>query len=182
MAGSHQIWRFDPRTDEIRPLAGTGMEALTDGALGDAAFAQPSGLWRAGAVLYVADSESSAVRAIDLARGVVSTLVGTGLFDFGLVDGYGVQARLQHPLDVVGAGSRLYIADSFNNRIRLLDTTDRNRVTTLAVTGVTPFKEPSGLSIDGNLLYVADTNNHRVVVIDLSTNRAKVLSLSGAAR
>ncbi len=66
MAGPHQIWRFDPDSGEARLWAGTGQEDIQDGEAVNAAFAQPSGLATDGTHLFVADSEGSAVRSIDL--------------------------------------------------------------------------------------------------------------------
>jgi len=171
MAGSHQVWRLDLAKGELRVLAGSGHEQIIDGAAGDAAFAQPSGLWLTGDRLYVADSESSAVREIDLAKGRVETLVGTGLFDFGFVDGVGKQAKLQHPIGIAGRDGLLYVADSFNNAIRTIDRASKT-VTTLPLPGAGPLDEPSGLSVDGDMLYIADTNHHRLVAIDLRTGAA----------
>ena len=71
MAGSHQIWKFWPAEGEIEVYAGTGVEALLDGPVARSAWAQPSGICEYNAVLYIADSETSAVRAIDLATGDV---------------------------------------------------------------------------------------------------------------
>lgn len=97
MAGSHQIWRLDLRQDDLRPYAGSGYEALYDASLARSRFAQPSGLAIAGGMLYVADAESSAVRAVPLdGAGEVRTIVGRGLFDFGCADGPRGSALLQH--------------------------------------------------------------------------------------
>src|SRR6185503_1734547 len=101
MAGSHQIWRIDPRTHEVRVHAGSSRENLLDAPLKESALAQPSGLTTDGTKLYFADSEVSAVRMADRApTGRVDTLIGTGLFEFGDVDGKYPSARLQHCLGV----------------------------------------------------------------------------------
>lgn len=128
MAGDHQIWRYDPRTQLIGPWAGTGGEGLRDGTRQNAAFAQPSGLAVHAGVLYDADAESSSIRAVKLGSDsgsprLVRTLVGAarGLFNFGMRDGEAYRALLQHPQDVAYANGRLYIADTFNNAIRVLD-------------------------------------------------------------
>ncbi len=99
MAGFHQVWALDLATGEVAPYAGSARENILDGPLRAAHLAQPSGITSDGAFLYIADSETSAVRAIDLdpAGGAVRTLVGTGLFDFGDEDGVGDEVRLQHP-------------------------------------------------------------------------------------
>jgi DNA-binding beta-propeller fold protein YncE len=177
MAGSHQIWRLDLPKMEITPLAGSGLEQLIDGGFAESAFAQPSGLWLDGAKLYVADSETSAVREIDLARRRVRTLVGTGLFDFGFRDGQGRAAQLQHPIGIAGRGDMLYVADTFNSAVRTIDLKAGALVGTLHVTGIGGFDEPSGASAHGDTLYVADANNHRIVAIDLNTRVARALTL-----
>jgi len=123
--------------------------------------------------LFVADSETSAVRKLNLKSGLVETLVGTGLFDFGLRDGPGRTAQLQHPLGITGNGRILYVADSFNNVIRSINIDDGVIVKTLDVKGVGRLNEPSGMALSGKLLFVADTNNHRIVKVDLDNLHAE---------
>jgi len=174
MAGSHQIWRYEFISARLYLLAGSGIENIIDGGFEKAAFAQPSGLWFSGdGELFVADSETSAVRKLNLKSGLVETLVGTGLFDFGLRDGPGRTAQLQHPLGITGNGRILYVADSFNNVIRSINIDDGVIVKTLDVKGVGRLNEPSGMALSGKLLFVADTNNHRIVKVDLDNLHAE---------
>src|SRR5690606_8205796 len=113
MAGFHQIWAVNLDTMEARPFAGSGREDIVDGQRLGAAMAQPSGLATDGNTLYVADSETSSIRAVDLGvAGAVKSLVGEGLFEFGDQDGTGSRVRLQHPLGLVLHGDRLYLADT----------------------------------------------------------------------
>jgi hypothetical protein len=101
MAGHHQIWTLDLAKGMLAPYAGSGRENIMDAALGDAHFAQPSGLASDGATLYVADSEVSGIRAVPMnGKGRVKTIVGEGLFEFGDVDGVADKVRLQHALGV----------------------------------------------------------------------------------
>lgn len=186
MAGPHQIWKLDLEKNEVSTFAGSGREARLDGPLLQAGFAQPSGLATNGKTLYVADSESNIIRAIDLERGKVKTIVGGDLFDFGDVDGSGDDVRLQHPLGLVSFNDKLLIADTYNHKIKELDP-KRETVTTLFGTGKpgqsdgasASFYEPGGLSLAGDKLYVADTNNHAVRVVDLKTKRASTLHIKG---
>ncbi len=180
MAGSHQIWRYRFESRELSVLAGDGVERLGDGKLLQASFAQPSGLWLDGPTLYVADSETSSIRALHTKAERVTTLVGTGLYDFGRADGRGRLAQLQHPLGVTGRDDRLYVADSFNNLIRTIDLEGDGDVSvdTLELKGVTELNEPSGLSVFENTLYMADTNHHRILTVDLLTHETRELSLS----
>jgi len=163
MAGIHQLWTLDLRSEVAAPFAGTGAEELHDGPHGEAALAQPMGLALARDALLVADAESSAVREVDLTKhGSVRTIVGTGLFDFGLVDGVGDRARLQHPQGLaVAEDGRVLVCDSYNDALRWLDRAERD-----VSTWVGGLHEPGGLAIGARSVYVADTNAHRVVVVD----------------
>lgn len=174
MAGSHQVWRHDPRSGVTEPWAGSGREGILDGSLREAWLAQPSGLSSDGEMLYVADSEVSGVRVIDPAAGSVRTLVGTGLFDFGDRDGPAADALLQHPLGVAAVPGAVYIADTLNGKVKRLDLLER--VVTTVASG---FGEPGGLALTGNRLLVADTNHHRIAAIDLDTAEVTTLELSG---
>ncbi|MGH9972162.1 MAG: thioredoxin-like domain-containing protein [Pyrinomonadaceae bacterium] len=186
MAGPHQIWKIDLDKLEVSTFAGSGREARLDGPLLEAGFAQPSGLTTDGKSLFVADSESNIVRAIDLVSGKVKTLVGGDLFEFGDVDGRGDDVRLQHPLGLLAHGSKVLIADTYNHKIKQLDPEART-VKTLLGNGKpgqsdgtsSSFYEPGGLSIAGNKLYVADTNNHAIRVVDLDTRETSTLRIKG---
>lgn len=187
MAGNHTIWVLALDGDQIALHAGNGMERLVDGPLKQASFNQPSDLTILGDTLYVADSEVSGIRAVALeSNGRVDTVVGTGLFDYGDVDGVGEEIRLQHVLAVQAHDGALLLADSYNHKIKRLDPASR-RCETLFGDGTagsddgsaSRFYEPSGLSIAGGKLFVADQNNHAIRVIDLDTGNATTLDLEG---
>ena len=177
MAGSHQIWIFDTQKQWLTPWAGSGREDHIDGALGEAAFAQPSGLAQAGRLILVADSEVSSVRAIDILEGRVRTIVGRGLFDFGDAEGLPEQVLLQHPLDVAAGENCLYIADSYNNKIKAVAFGSMQTRTVLGDGNPTHLHEPGGLAPAGGSLYIADTNNHRILKGDPATGRLEELVL-----
>ncbi|MFF5172468.1 NHL domain-containing thioredoxin family protein [Micromonospora sp. NPDC000089] len=159
MAGIHQLWWFDPIRRTAGTYAGTTVEALRDGPLPDVWMAQPSGLSVSadGARLWVADSETSAVRYVE--NGVMGTAVGQGLFDFGHVDGPAETALLQHPLGVraLPDGSVL-IADTYNGAVRRFDPAT-GQVGTVA----DGLAEPSDLVLtaDGGVL-VVESAAHRL--------------------
>ncbi|HXG92125.1 MAG TPA: thioredoxin-like domain-containing protein [Blastocatellia bacterium] len=185
MAGPHQLWKMNPRTGGIVPYAGTGMERRIDGPLNQAALAQPSGITTDGKKLYFADSEVSSIRSADLdPQGKVETIVGEGLFEFGDRDGRGSQVRLQHPLGVVYHEGSLYVADTYNNKIKRVSPAEKTSET-FAGAGKggfadgdarqAMFDEPGGVSIAFGKLYVADTNNHAIRVVDLKSKRVETL-------
>jgi sugar lactone lactonase YvrE/thiol-disulfide isomerase/thioredoxin len=184
MAGHHQIWTLDLAKNRVDPYAGDGRENILDGDLDKARFAQPSGLTTDGKTLWVADSETSAIRAMPLnGAGEVKTLVGEGLFEFGDVDGQGAKVRLQHALAVAYNDGKLYVADTYNSKIKVIDPLERACRTFAGERGgwlsAPTFNEPGGLSFAGNKLFVADTNGHRIRVIDLATRDVTTLQLQG---
>jgi DNA-binding beta-propeller fold protein YncE len=180
MAGHHQIWTYDPAKKRVDPFAGNGRETIVDGPLRFASFAQPSGLASDGTNLYVADSETSSIRAVPFdPQGKVTTIVGEALFEFGDVDGVGEKVRLQHALGVAYKDGQLYVADTYNSKIKRIDPEKRSCTTFLGVPRT--LNEPGGVSIAGNKLYIADTNNHRICVVDLGTKALTTLQLQGVA-
>src|SRR5262245_31716241 len=189
MAGPHQLWVVDLKTREAKPYAGSGRENHVDGPLAAAALAQPSGVTTDGQSLFFADSEVSSIRAASLPPGnTVSTVVGKGLFDFGDVDGRGDAVRLQHPLGVAYANGKLYVADTYNHKIKELAIQKRESRTYAGTRerGVrdgdrkrAQFHEPGGVSATSRSLFIADTNNHLIRRIDFDSGEVSTVELKG---
>ncbi|GAA1184698.1 NHL domain-containing thioredoxin family protein [Nesterenkonia xinjiangensis] len=175
MAGTHQIFSFDPVTGELKVLAGTGLEGLTDGPADESWFAQTSGLAAdAAGDVWIADSETSSLRVLRLSQNpeapAVETIIGEGLFDFGFRDGDPAEARLQHPLGVtVLPDSSVLVADTYNGAIRRYRgehrAADGTTVAAAVSTVARGLKEPSDvlLDSDGTTLLVVETNAHELV-------------------
>lgn len=211
MAGTHQIWCFylqdggwlkkgtQKKHTSLR-FAGSGNEENRNNSYPHkASFAQPSGLTVASVkeqkLVYVADSESSSVRSVDIKTGAVKACVGgerdpTNLFAYGDEDGKSVNAKLQHPLAVAynHTDGFVYVADSYNHKIKVIDPV-ATTCTTLAGCGKAGYKdgaftealfnEPGDLqfSPDCKCLYVADTNNHKIRVLDMQKKNVSTLTL-----
>ena len=164
MAGSHQLWRFDPVTLRLRAWAGTGGEEVTDGPLPRALLAQPTGVAAFGSRVAFADAESSSVRIADDAVGV-RTVVGTGLFESGDRDGTGDRARLQHAEDLAVHAGVFAVTDTYNDRVKRVDPATREARPWPGDAGEAgALREPAGISSDGERLAIADTGNHRIVL------------------
>ncbi len=166
MAGIHQLWAFDPTTGEVEVVAGTTNEGLRDGPADEAWLAQPSGLAADGDRLWFVDSETSALRYVEMTNTEyrVSTVIGRGLFDFGHRDGDAIDALLQHPLGVTVIGDgRIAVADTYNGAVRVYDV-KADELRTLA----TGLAEPSGLVLDGADLLVVESAAHRLTSVTIT--------------
>jgi hypothetical protein len=173
MAGVHQLWTYDPEQGTVQVAAGTTNEGLVDGPAAEAWFAQPSGLAATEDRLWIADSETSAVRWID--RDLqVHTAVGTGLFDFGHRDGDAGQALLQHPLGVTALpDGSVAVSDTYNHALRRFDPAT-GEVTTLA----TDLREPSGAVLVGEDIVVVESARHRLTRLRLPDEAVRVESVA----
>ncbi|MBI2856966.1 MAG: alkyl hydroperoxide reductase, partial [Chloroflexi bacterium] len=111
-----------------------------------------------------------------------------GLFDFGDRDGIGEQALMQHVQGVAWHNGTLYLADTYNHRVKRLDPTTRE-VTRWLGNGQyglangpalqASFHEPGGLTALNGALYVADTNNHALRAADFRTGTVRTLDFRG---
>ncbi|SEE89334.1 thioredoxin-like domain-containing protein [Streptomyces sp. Ag109_O5-10] len=177
MAGVHQLWTYDPETGTVAVAAGTTNEGLVDGPAAEAWFAQPSGLAATADRLWLADSETSALRWID-PDGHVHTAVGTGLFDFGHRDGAAGQALLQHPLGVTALpDGSVAVSDTYNHALRRYDPAT-GEVTTLA----TDLREPSDAVLAGDEIVVVESARHRLTRLRLPEEAVRVESVAHRTR
>lgn len=200
MAGPHQIWKMPLDESSIGPFAGNGREDIVDGPLlplqpyaaGSSSFAQPSGLTSDGKWLYVADTEGSSIRAVPFdGTGLVRTVVGTAnqrsgrLFIFGDKDGKKDDVLLQHAIGITYHENKLYITDTYNNKIKVIDAAT-GETKTLAGTGepgkddaAGTFDEPAGIAFAKGMLFVADTNNHLIRKVDPKSGKVSTFAIKG---
>lgn len=172
-AGSHQILLYDLATMTLQAVYGNRFEALRDGKADECQLAQPSGLALMDETIWFVDAESSSLRKIE--ENEVSTLIGEGLFTYG--DSDSGEILLQHPQGVCAGiigdgcgGGRLFVADTFNNKIKAYFPDDDSMMTLLE-----GLNEPGGISKKGCELFIADTNAHQIVLFDLSKMQRRVM-------
>ncbi len=172
--GAFRIWKVVG--GKITALAGDGYRSFS-GDFGPAALAQfdvPAGLaYDSKGNLFIADSENHRIRKISR-DGVVTTVAGNALRGFSGDGGPATSAELNRPTGVaVDAAGNIYIADSGNNRVRMVLTS--GVIGTLAGNGNTAFfgdggsslqaalNRPQGVAVDADgAVYVADTGNRRI--------------------
>lgn len=136
----------------------------------------------AGGRLFVSDTGGHRIVVADL-EGRVRQVVGSGAP--GLADGPLAEAAFDQPQGLALDGDTLYVADTYNHKLKRLDP-KTGECRTLAGSGeaghadgpaaAARFSEPSGLSAAGSRLFVADTNNHAVRVA--SPDRGEVTTLA----
>ncbi|HEV2800795.1 MAG TPA: hypothetical protein VGW12_09880 [Pyrinomonadaceae bacterium] len=168
---SNRIRKIDWKSGAVTTLAG-GAEGFADGTGGAASFNTPSALAiDASGNLYVADTSNHRIRKVT-PEGIVTTIAGDGTQ--GARDGAADAAQFNAPigLAVSADGSRVYVADTYNDRIRLI-TTAGGQVTTIAGAGKPGYADGAGASAlfdtpcavaatkDGEL-FIADTGNRRL--------------------
>jgi sugar lactone lactonase YvrE len=168
VAGTNQVWEYDLGKQYMRFIAGTGELGIADGPGRNSVLAHPAGLALVQQTLYVADSASSAVRAIALQQATVQTLVGQGLYEFGDADGPRGSARLQLPLALAldPTAPVLWIADAYNGSLRKLRL-GGGEVTTHPLPHA--LAQPGALAFGGGAMWIADVAAHEVLRHDLNT-------------
>lgn len=176
---NHRVRRVEAGTRIISTIAGVGQPRYGgDGGLAVAAgLNEPSALAidRAGMTLYVADQSNNRIRAIELSTRVIRTVAGTGLAEYNGDGIQAVEASLAGPSGLaVGVDDTLYIADTFNGRIRAIDPAT-GIIRTVVGDGsnyryqgaVEPpsssVSRPAAIAVDseGNL-FITDSDNHLV--------------------
>ncbi len=178
---NHRIRKVDASTGNISTIAGTGTGGYGgDGGLATAAqLDNPYGVTPdASGNLHIADTLNHRIRKVDASTGNISTIAGTGTGGYGGDGGLATAAQLNYPSGAaLDASGNLYIADTFNDRIRKVDTA--GMITTVAGTGTNgdsgdggpataaQLNQPSGVAVDGaGNLYIADAPNHRIRKVD----------------
>lgn len=172
-------------TGAMSVLAGSG-EASSDNGVGvNASFRRPQGITTDGIHLYVADTYNNTIRKIVLSTGLVTTLAGAA-GRAGSFDEKRSEARFFNPRGVTTDGKHLYVTDTRNHTIRMIDTETGNVTTVAGVAGkignedgigiLASFNGPVGITTDGTHLYVADTSNNIIRKIVIATKEVSTLA------
>ncbi len=181
---NHRIRRVDAATGRITTVAGIGNPLFSgdfDKAV-NAGFRFPEGIAvDSKGAIYIGDTLNSRVRKIDN-QGIIRTLAGNGGFAFTGDGGHASIATLRLPRGLaVDSRDNLYIADTENHRIRMVDSR-LGIIKTVAGSSSSGFGgdggqatnasllSPEGVGLDSeDNLYIADTGNHRVRRVDADT-------------
>ena len=180
--GGHTV-RHLARDGSLSVYAGTGVPGFSgDGmaAVGAQLYAPVGLALDAAGNLFIADQGNNRIRRVDAETGRISTVAGTdAIYGFSGDGGPATQARLGLPAGVaIDSRGRLYIADTDNNRVRMVGIDGIIR--TVAGIGSSGLAGdggpataarlfgPTGLALYAGNLLVADTGNHRIRSIQIS--------------
>ncbi len=175
--GNNRIRRITIASGATETFAGSGAMSSVDGIGTAATFNSPVGITIDGAYLYSSDLNGYKIRRIHIASKTVTTIAGSGVA--GFADGVGAAAQFNAPSGVVSDGAgMLYIADTYNHRIRALSLAT-NTVSTLVGNGTQALVDgalaagrvhtPSGVLWDGTGLIVTDQGNQAIRKISPAT-------------
>jgi len=183
-------------TNIVSTIAGTGENSFADGTGLASMFSMPKGLVYLNGDVFVADTGNNRIRKLKNTTDIwaTTTLSGNGNlyttavdsssisnYEKYFVDGLtGSTSTFYAPSDIVHDGVYLYVADTNNNRIRKVSTTDGSTSTiagnfnagaTNGIGALASFNHPSALSIDESFstLFVADTGNNKIRTVSLAT-------------
>ena len=184
--GNNRIRKVDATSQLISTVAGNGVAAQYTGDGGPAIMAS---LWNPTGILVdkahnllIADFGNNCVRKVDATSNVISTVAGNGFSGFGGDGGPAIDAALHYPAGIsIDQSGNLYIADTYDNRIRRVDALT-GKISTVAGTGsfgfngddilasIAMLNAPFGIAFDKmDNLYIADTDNSRIRKVSLST-------------
>ncbi|MFD0589164.1 S-layer homology domain-containing protein [Paenibacillus sp. GCM10027627] len=181
---NHVVRKFNPVTGIINTIAGNGEEGYSgdDGPATEAQLNSPRGIVvDVQGNVYIADSENGRVRMVDAATGTISTVAGSGQFDYMGDGGPATDAGIDGPSGVaLDRDGNLYIVDTFNSAIRKVNS--EGIISTVAGNGdhgyagdgrpatEAQFDYPRGIVIDDNgNMYIADYENDRIRKVDGAT-------------
>ena len=195
---NNRIRMVTKSTGVITTVAGTG----TAGSTGDGGKATLATLNSPYCVvvdtsgnIFIADTLNNVIRVVMKSTGLIERAAGTGVFGDGIGDGgAATSAGLSNPNGVTfDTSENMYIADTLNNRIRMV-TTLTGIITTVAGTGSSGFggdggpatlaalNSPSGVAVDlsGNI-YIVDTGFNRIRMVTKSTGIINTIAGTGSA-
>ena len=119
--------------------------------------------------VFVADTDNNRIAVINAAGTAVANYAGANA---GYVDGAIASAQFNQPQAAFIAGRTVFVADSNNDVVRLIDARVSTVSTLIADTGDLVLDAPAGIvvSTDGSSVFIADQNNHRIVLVETGNN------------
>lgn len=168
-SGNNSLWMFSLISRKFSLLAGSSKLGLVDGIGSKAELAHPLAISGSKNYLYLIEGSSSSIRTVAVPEGRVNTLVGHGLFKSGSSDGMKLNASLQHPSSLAVDENRglVWIADSYNRKIRILNITNNALSNS---TMPSHFVNPSALSLGDDSLWIADSGANYIYRYYIATD------------
>ncbi len=195
--GNQRIRQVDGTTGIITTIAGQGKNGFG----GDGGNPTAAQLSSPNAIdmdflgnIYIADSQNNRIRMIDVSKNIITTIAGTGFLGFNGDNQLATKATVDTPRDIlVDSVGNLYIADTDNSRIRVIDAKTK-KITTIVGTSspgyngdgipakMAQISHPTGIFLDADgSLFIADTDNNRVRKVDATTGLISTIAGTGVS-
>jgi sugar lactone lactonase YvrE len=192
---NHRVRMVHAGTGVITTLAGTGQARFSGdgGPANQAALNEPAALAvDEGGRLYIADQSNHRIRMVNLKTGIIQTIAGTGVATYDGDGKHAIDMALAGPSGLALVANRLYIADTFNGRIRCVDLSSGVMTTMAGDGGVYRYQSPSdapsaslsrptGIACDhAGRLFLTDSDNHVIRQWDEESGVAFCIAGQGA--
>ncbi len=183
---NHTIRRVDKNSGDTVTIAGAPRSSGSDDGIGESArFNSPLGVTTDGVYLYISDTYNHTIRRLDPGTGEVITIAGKA-GEAGYADGLLENARFHYPYGLAVKGSVLFVADLWNEAIRVIFLSS-GIVYTIGGTppepgatdgpiGVGKFNSPADVDIIGDYAYVADMDNQTVRKVNIFTGELSTVA------
>lgn len=179
MAGSRQIWQYDPKTGMLSHVAGNGQIGTHDNSFAESSFVQPHGLTSDGKFLFVIDSEGNSLRVLDFKKRQTIKLNGGDYIHFGDRTGPAPATLFSRPAAILYLNKKLLVADTYNHSIKLFDLKrGKSRKLLLVDEEGQPFdKAIQSMAVAGEKLFLLDSGNASIYAVALKGRMAKKISI-----
>jgi hypothetical protein len=167
VSDNYNVWKYSYSTNIISVIASQ--------------LSGPTGLWLTTADdLYISEESGNRVRLLS-SENIMTIIAGTGSLGFSGDSGPAISATFKNPMGIyVDSNGKIYVADRYNYRIRMIQYTNRT-ITTFAGTGADSFNSDNIPATTANInqpfdvkgdqlgnVYIADRFNCRIRVVDNS--------------
>ena len=194
-SGNQRIREVVASTGTIQTVAGNGAQGFSGdgGPATSASLRNPFGLSVDGSGnIFIADRDNNRIRKVVAATGNIQTVAGNGTFGYSGDGGPATSATINVPSDVYAdSAGNLFVADSFNNRIRKVVAATGD-IQTVAGNGIADFSgdgglaasaalhSPEGVFVDGaGNIFIADHSNGRIREVVAATGNIQTVAGNG---
>ncbi len=177
--GSEYLVKINEKEKQLQLILGNGSSGNVDSIYNNACLAYTSSMEIYKSNLYFIDKESSSLRYWNGKN--VYTLIGKGIFDFGLKDGNKTKALMQSPQALAFFNTKLYITDTYNAKLRYYQLQD-SQLYTIPDSGFLSNKLPYGICAVGHKIFISDILTNQIYIYNDIENRFSTFKLQNLSK